>query len=395
MMTDRLYYSDAYLRDFSATVLAVSDDARRVYLDRTAFYPTSGGQPHDLGTLGDAIIVDVLDEDAQIAHVVAKATALVVGQALTGHVQWTRRFDLMQQHTGQHLLSAMFADEYGWPTVSVHFGDDTSTLDIASPSVSPDTLREAELRANALVVENREISVTFEDAALATGLRKASERSGVLRVVSIAGLDRSACGGTHVRRTGEIGSIQLRGAERTKQHIRIEFLCGGRAVARARHDATLLSNTARLFSAAVTDVPVLAEQLQARVVELERDRKRLVTDLALFDARARWAATTPDNHGLRRFHVVLTDGAVREQESLAHALTVLGPCIVLVTSASPLGVLFAAADGIGIDAGQTLRAVLSAVGGRGGGSARLAQGSVPDVTALENVARQLEVVTSS
>ena len=395
MMTDRLYYSDAYLRDFTATVRAVSDDARRVYLDRTAFYPTSGGQPHDLGQLGGASVVDVVDEDDQVAHVLAEPSTLNVGQSLTGQVQWTRRFDLMQQHTGQHLLSAMFADHYGWPTVSVHFGDETSTLDVAASSVSANTLRDAEQRANALVTANHEITVTFEDAACATGLRKASDRSGMLRIVSIAELDRSACGGTHVHRTGEIGSIQLRGAERTKQHTRIEFLCGNRAVSRARHDATLLSNTARLFSAAVDDVPVLAEQLQARVAELERDRKRLVTDLALLDARARWDNTTPDTNGLRRFHVVLTEGAVREHEPLAHALTALGPCVVLITSTSPLGVLFATADGTGIDAGQTLRTALAFVGGRGGGSARLAQGSVPDASALANVAAQLGVVTSS
>ncbi len=394
-MTDRLYYTDAYLRDFTATVLAVSDDARRVYLDRTAFYPTSGGQPHDLGTLGDAIIVDVLDEEERIAHVLAEPSALVVGQSLTGLVQWTRRFDFMQQHTGQHLLSAMFADVYGWPTVSVHFGDETSTLDIAASSVSADTLRDAEWRANALVTANHEITVAFEDAALATGLRKASDRSGMLRVVSIAELDRSACGGTHVRRTGEIGSIQLRAAERVKQHTRIEFLCGNRAVSRARHDATLLSNTARLFTAAVGDVPMLAEQLHARVVELERERKRLVTDLALLDARARWDSTTPDTDGMRRFHLALTDGAVREQEPLAQALTILGPCVVLVTSTSPLGVMFAAAERVGIDAGKTLRTVLSAVGGRGGGSARFAQGSVPDVAALASVVTQLSVVAPS
>ncbi len=392
-MTDRLYYSDAYLHDFTATVRAVSDDASRVYLDRTAFYPTSGGQPHDLGQLGNAFVVDVVDEDNQVAHVLAEPTALVVGQAVTGHVQWTRRFDFMQQHTGQHLLSAMFADQYGWPTVSVHFGDETSTLDIAASNVSSNALRDAEWQANALVTANREITVTFEDAARATGLRKTSDRSGMLRIVSIAELDRSACGGTHVHRTGEIGSIQLRGAERVKQHTRIEFLCGSRAVTRARLDAALLSNTARLFSAAVADVPLLAEQLQTRMAELERNRKRLATDLALFDARARWERTTPDPDGIRRFHVVLTDGAVREYEPLAQALAALGPCLALVTSTSPPGVLFAAADGTGIDAGKILRTVLSAVGGRGGGSSRIAQGSVPDAGAIASIAAQLGVVT--
>lgn len=387
-MTERLYYHDAYVTKFTATVVDVRDDARCVYLDRSAFYPTSGGQPHDVGTLNGVMVVDVVDEDDRVAHVLGAATTFVVGTRLEGAVQWPRRFDFMQQHTGQHLLSAMFADDYSWHTTSVHFGDETSSLDLTAASITSDELRDAEQRANTLVTENRDVVVTFEDAATAAGLRKASDREGTLRIVNIRDLDRSACGGTHVRRTGEIGSIQLRSAERAKGGMRVEFLCGLRAVRRARLDAALLTSAARTFTASTADVPALVTQLHERAGELDRERKRLVAELSGYDARERWEHAVPNASGVRRFHLAHTS-AVRDMEPLAQSLAALGPCIVLVTSTSPAGALFAVGDGAGVDAGQQLRAALAAVGGRGGGSPRLAQGSVPDATRLHEVVSAL------
>src|SRR5689334_2166496 len=151
-MTERLYYLDSYLTDFDARVTDRADDGRRLYLDRTAFYPTSGGQPHDLGRLGDAAVVDVIDEGNRIAHLLA---APLRAQRVTGRIDWARRFDHMQQHTGQHLLSAVLADLYGFATISVHFGADGSTLDLETAGMTPDQVRAAELRANAVVTENR------------------------------------------------------------------------------------------------------------------------------------------------------------------------------------------------------------------------------------------------
>ena len=388
-MTDRLYYTDAYRTTFSAAVVALDDTAHRVTLAQTAFYPTSGGQPHDLGTLGGVDIIDVVDRDASIEHVLAAPLPAAVGDQVDGIVDAARRFDHMQQHTGQHLLSALFADHFGWPTVSVHFGADSSTLDVISPAIDAETLRDAEARANALIVSNRDVSVSFEDAATAHGLRKPSDRDGQLRIVTIADLDRSACGGTHVRRTGEIGSVLLRRAERTKGQVRVEFVCGMRAVRRARADAALLSTTARLFSAAAEDVPLLVERQQQRLSELEREHRRVSLELAQYEARTRWEATTPDNDGVRRIRVAQPHGAVREAEPVAQALIALGGCAVLISSLNPVGVLLASAADSNIDAATTLRAALTAVGGRGGGSPRVAQGSLPHAELLEQVARAL------
>ena len=385
MPTERLYYTDAYCTRFSATVVDATDGGTRVYLDRSAFYPTSGGQPFDLGTLGGVAVRDVVDEDDRVAHLLA--APLAPGTTVEGEVDWARRFDLMQQHTAQHLLSAIFADRHGWPTVSVHFGDESATLDLDVGQVDAAVLREAERQANAIVTENRPVAVSFEDAATATGLRKASERTGTLRIVSITGLDRSACGGTHVRHTGEIGVILLRKVERVKKQVRIEFLAGGRAVRRARQDQELLAMLAAGFSAGADEVPALVEGQRAQLKEAEALRRALVEQLAGYRLRELHAGTTPDAAGLRRLSYTAQPGD--DLRALGQAATQLASTTFLATSDAPPTILLATSADSGVDAGAVLKAALSAAGGRGGGSPRLAQGTVPDAAALAAVRAQV------
>lgn len=192
--TARLYYDDATLARFSAIVTDIANEGRVVYLDRSAFYPTSGGQPHDLGWLAEVPVVDVVDEDERIAHHLAEPLGLPVGAMVVGQIDMGRRIDHMQQHTGQHLLSALLADRYGWPTVSVHFGDVTSTVDVAVDAAVSDVsaeqlaeqlikqLAEIEARVNTLALDNLDVTISYEDAATASGLRKASDREGMLRI---------------------------------------------------------------------------------------------------------------------------------------------------------------------------------------------------------------------
>lgn len=383
-MTDRLYYTDARLCRFSAVIQDIADEGRRIYLDRSAFYPTSGGQPHDHGTLGGVVVVDVVDEDDRVAHVLADPIGVPLGSMLVGQIDATRRFHHMQQHTGQHLLSAVLADEYGWPTVSVHFGDETNTVDVECRDLDVSLLAFIEQRVNARTVENRRVSIAFEDAATAEGLRKASDRQGSLRIVTIDGVDRSACGGTHVDHTGEIGGMLLRRAEKTKGHSRIEFVCGHRAIARARIDADLLGRAARLLSASPHDLPGLIEQQLQRLADGERERKRMSAELVQFHAAARWSACVPDGDGVRRM-VVQSSSAVKESEPLARELAALGGCEVLVVHAASGGVMLATAEDTGIDAGQRLRSALQPLGGRGGGSPRIAQGSIPNAALLPDI----------
>jgi alanyl-tRNA synthetase len=383
-MTTRLYYTDAYLRDFDAAVVDRGDGGRRIYLDRTAFYPTSGGQPHDTGSLGGAAVLDVVDEGDRIAHLLAEPSA---GDTVHGSLDWLRRFDHMQQHTGQHLLSAVLHERFGHATVAVHFGRDSSTLDLDTPALGPERLVEAEARANEVVTEDRPVEVSFEEAADAAGLRKASAREGTLRVVTIRDLDRSACGGTHVRATGEIGPIFIRKSERTKKCVRLEFLCGARAVRRARGDLDLLSRLAAHFSAAPDELPALMESQRADLKAAVAARRALEETVASYRARELYAAAGAG--APRRVIVGEEHGPIERLRPLAQAIAAMPQAVFIGWSADPPALLLASSPDSGVDAGTALRSVLEKVGGRGGGNARLAQGTAASAAAVEQAAALL------
>jgi alanyl-tRNA synthetase len=389
-MTDRLYYTDSYLRHFTAHVAAVSGDGLTVHLDRTAFYPTSGGQPFDTGTLAGIPVVDVADTDSGVAHqLAAPLTSGLSGLAAVDcAIDWDRRFDHMQQHTGQHLLSAVFDEHFGLKTVSFHMGAESSTIDLEG-KLDPARVAEAELRANQLVSENRPVAVTFEDAAGAQGLRKASGREGTLRIVSIHDLDRSACGGTHVRSTGEIGTILLRKLEKVRQTVRVEFVCGGRAIRRARADYEALSRVAQVVSGPLDDVPALvAAQMQAARTQ-EKASRKLELELAAYRGKELYQTTAAGADGWRRVTHRADRGNLEDLRAIAQNFTAQPKAIFLAAIADPPSVLLAASEDAGIDAGKLLKAALTEAGGRGGGTARMAQGSVPGAAALDGVLQKL------
>ncbi|HSA56805.1 MAG TPA: alanyl-tRNA editing protein [Gemmatimonadaceae bacterium] len=389
-MTERLYYADAYLRRFDARVVGLEDDGRRVLLDRSAFYPTSGGQPHDVGTLAGVTVDDVVDEGARVVHVLRDPLPAQEGDGVHGEIAWERRFDHMQQHTGQHLVSALFADLCGYHTLSVHFGPAVSTLDLDTEQLSGAELVRVEQRANDIIAEGRAVTVTFEEAGTATGLRKASERDGVLRIVSIDGVDRSACGGTHVRSTSEIGVLQLRGREKVRRSMRIEFVCGPRAVRAARHDFELLQGIARALSAAPDEVARLVEGQRDQLREAQSAARRLQGELDAYRARARHEAAQPDAKGRRVVRERTREGSPDTWRDFALAFSALPRAVFIGVSESPPSVLLVASPDAEIDAGKVLRRALEPAGGRGGGSARMAQGSVPSRDALDAVLARLE-----
>jgi len=384
-MTSRLYYRDSYLTQFDGRITEIADGGRRVYLDRSAFYPTSGGQPFDLGTLAGRAVTDVVDEEERIAHVLDAPLTSGVGEVVLGAVDWRRRFDHMQQHTGQHLLTAVFVELFGYDTASVHFGADKSSLDLDVGSLTPAQLIEAERRANEVVWENRPVVVTFEDSATASGLRKPPPREGTIRVVTIDRLDRSACGGTHVRATGEIGAVVLRGTERMRKQTRVEFLCGGRVIRQARADHEMLSNIALSLKASIAEAPALVVAQGEQLRDALATSKRLEGELAAYDARALYDRTAPSAGGVRVAAAHRDAGTLEDVRPLALAFAALPRAVFITTVASPATVLVAASDDAGIDAGAVLKPQLQAAGGRGGGSARLAQGTVPNGDTLATI----------
>lgn len=385
-MTHRLYYTDAYLLDFEAAVVERSEDSLRVYLDQTAFYPTSGGQSFDVGLLGGIRVTDVVDEGERVAHLLA---APLTSDRARGQIDWHRRFDHMQQHTGQHLLSAVLAELTGHTTVGVHFGRESSTIDLDSAALTPDQVLRVEERANEIVVQNRPVVVGFEAATSPGGLRKPSGREGMLRVVTIQGIDRSACGGTHVRATGEIGSILIRKLERVRKGVRVEFLCGSRATTRARADYSLLSLLAADCSAAAEELPRLIAGQREEIKEANAANRELQEELDLCRARELYAAAVPESTGIRRVTVRKDGASAANLRGLAHAFSSLPRAVFVGAVASPPAVVLAASEDTGIDAASLLKSLLTSVGGRGGGSARLAQGIVPGRAQLQTVVESL------
>jgi alanyl-tRNA synthetase len=385
-MTERLYYDDSYLRDFTAHVLGTSADGATAYLNRTAFYPTSGGQPFDTGSIGGVPVLAVIDEGEKIAHNLA---APLSAAEVECSIDWKRRFDHMQQHTGQHLLSAVFEEVLDLRTVSFHLGQDSSTIDLEVGSVESGALRDVESRANQIVCENRPVTVQFEEAAEVRSLRKPSERAGALRIITIAGLDRSACGGTHVRATGEIGAVLIRKLEKIRQTVRVEFLCGARAVARARADYEALSRVAQLFSAGLDEAPALvAGQLETGRVA-DKARRKLQLELAAYHGKELYAATPPGPNGLHRRTHRAPSASAEELAAVARSFTSQPNAIFLAALETPPSVIYAVSEDAGIDAGKAVKQVLTEVGGRGGGNTRLGQGSVPSAALLDSVIERL------
>ncbi len=385
-MTDRLYYRDAALLEFDATVIEHAGDAQHVVLDRTAFYPTSGGQPHDTGLLGAARVTDVIDEGERIVHVTAAAIPL---GAVRGIVDAARRHDHMQQHTAQHLLSALAADRLKWETASVHFGAEHSTIEFSTASVSDRQLAELERWANEIVAEARAVTVSFEDAMAAehAGLRKASGRSGEIRVITIAGIDRSACGGTHASRTSEIGPVILLGTEKVRGNMRVGFLAGDRVFAHVHASDASLAALAHELGCTVIELDAL---VPARQAELKRARDRvakLEQEVAVARIQALFNAAVPAADGLRRMSYRGHDESATMLRTMAQRVSPLERALFVAIGGSPATIYFATSADSGVDAGARLKPALAAANGRGGGSARVAQGTAGSVDVLEQIAR--------
>jgi alanyl-tRNA synthetase len=373
-VTERLYYTDSTLLDFSATVVGHDGDATRVLLDRTAFYPTSGGQPHDVGRLGGTRVLDVLDRDDAIIHVVDAPVPL---GPVRGVVDAARRRDHMQQHSAQHLLSALAEDRWQWQTVSVHFGAADSTIEFATATITDLQLGQLEAAANQAVASALLVRVSQEDATTATGLRKPTGRRGPIRIVTIEGVDRSACGGTHVMRTSEIGAVLLTGIERIRGQVRMAFVAGDRVLAQVRAAATTLQRTAAALHCAVPDLPDVAATRQDETRALRQRADGLEAEVALNRIDAIDRGTPPRGDDVRRVVVRYTDELPSLLRQLASAVASRTRLVLVLAPVVEGTIYLATSADAGVDAGVVLKRALAAHGGRGGGSPRAAQGSVP------------------
>ena len=372
-MTARIYYTDAYCQAFDARVVRAFDYHGRpaAVLDRTAFYPTSGGQPYDVGVLGGARVVDVVDEDGDVVHVLS--SPLPEGAAVHGQIDWTRRFDHMQQHTGQHILSAALVRVCHAPTVSFHLGSDTSTIDV-SAVVTPADVERAVDEANRIVWDNREVAVRFAsgDEARALPLRKEPARQGELRLVEVPDFDLSACGGTHVARTGAIGVIAVTAAEKFKGGLRLTFVCGGRALRSLRQLRDAVAGSVRVLSVLPPELPSAVEKLQAEGKSLRKTLSGLQAALAVHEADRLLAAHPGD--GRRVVSEIYEDWDAVGLKTIASSLIARDPvAVALVTGGTAATVVVACAPSLGLDAGAVVKQLTDRFGGRGGGRPDMAQ----------------------
>ena len=389
-MTQRLYYTEPYRTSFDGTVVSVEavDERWHVVLDQTAFYPTSGGQPFDIGTLGGAAVIDVIDgEDGSIAHVVSGM--LKPGDVVSGAIDWGRRFDHMQQHTGQHVLSAAFDRVCGVRTESFHMGAAASSIDLAR-EVSATELEQAEDEANRIVWEDRMVRIRFASAeeAAAMPLRKESLRTGPLRLIDVEDFDLSACGGTHVARTGAIGIIAIGGAEKFRGGSRVEFLCGGRALERFRLWRESMAATQRHLSVAPEEMAAAIERMQADAKAQQKIVRGMQEKLATQEALALIARGTRAGDRLVIVEAIEGwDAQGLKAMAVAAAAMDSAAAIALFTTTTPALVVVAKGASGGIDAGAVLKELVAKFGGKGGGKPDLAQGGGLSAPTTELIAK--------
>jgi alanyl-tRNA synthetase len=401
-MSDRLYYADPSLSSFDARVSDIREVSRtqgrslwQIALDRSAFYPTSGGQPHDTGMLtatssGGALLEAPIlaveeDEQGEVWHTTPKP--LSAGTSVRGHIDWSRRRDHMQQHSGQHLLSAVLYRQLGAATVSFHLGEMTSTIDLAREGITQEELERAEDAVNEIIAEDRPITMrtiprSEAEMLLAAGtLHKLPDREGDIRLIEIDEIDLNACGGTHVHSTGQMGVLLLRGTERMRQGLRVEFVCGVRAAVTARHDLATLTSAAIALSVGRPDVGEAVDRLLADAKAANKARQKLTEELAAYHA-ASLLLEHPLQEGLRVVRRVFADRDAGYLKLVASRLVASAPqTFVLLAAAGeePARVIVASSADLKIDCGTALREALAAYGLRGGGATGMAQGQIPNL----------------
>ncbi len=384
MNTEPLYYQDPYLRTFTARVIGrrTRNGQEVVALDRTAFYPTGGGQPHDTGTLAGVAVTDVFAEDGLVWHVLAAGLA---NDVVTGTLDWGRRFDHMQQHTGQHILSQAFIVERNAETVAFHLGATASTIDLNRTDLGPADLAAVEATANRVLDEARPVTATFvsREELAHLPLRKPPKVTGAIRIVQVADFDWSACGGTHVANSAQVGLIKIIGAERRGAELRISFLCGGRARADYARLQALASGLAGRFTCAQDEVPDAVERLARENQANRKALEELEAQWVEATAAAWWSAArllpavsaaAPE----RRLIVQAIEATSERAKKLAQALRERPGAIVLLAARGERPqLIFARADDVPLNMGEVLRAAAAAAGGRGGGRPEWAQGGAP------------------
>jgi len=399
-MTERLYYHDSFLCQFDAEVLetAAVDLRTGLILDRSAFYPTSGGQVFDTGWIlsgnSKLRVTEVTEKaDGSVLHILEGTLRIEKGSQVHGQIDVDRRRDHMQQHSGQHVLSAAFVHLFNMPTVSFHMGTESCSIDLDTKNLTTAQVEAAEELANDVAMQNRSVGIRFvtQEEAQELGLRKMPpvERD-KLRLIDIHDFDLTACGGTHVAATGQIGCILLRKTEKVRQGWRVEFVCGKRAIAMARHDYATLTESAGLCSNNIWDLPQQIRKFQEEARVSRKVNEQTLQELAEMYA-TRMLAGTPEQSGSFIITRVFVDRDLNFIKLLAQRLTRQNPkaVVLLASTVGQPALVFAQSTGQPFDMGALMKEALGRLGGRGGGSKDMAQGGPAQTEGLETVLAEL------
>ncbi|MER2039244.1 MAG: DHHA1 domain-containing protein [Solibacillus sp.] len=392
-MKKLLYYVDAMQKEFTANVVKTGKEADRSYivLDNTAFYPTGGGQPHDTGWINTIEIIDVEKVEDEIRHYSHEDVENISGE-ITGKLNWTRRFDHMQQHAGQHILTAAFVELFNIPTVSFHLGTDLVTIDLDVADVTEEQLQAVENRANDIILENRTIETKWvtKDELAQYNLRKDVKVEEDIRLVIIPDFDYNGCGGTHPTSTGQVGLLKILATEKIKQQIRIHFICGNRVRKQLAMRKQVLTDVARQLSVPEENAAEALRKFAQTAKATEKSLAELQDELLIFEAKELAKQSIPIAY--------FTNRSIQQLQKLARFITQENPAaIALLVADNGEKLQFVAARGS--EQTQSMKAISTAVlpliNGKGGGNDALVQGGGEKVVSAEQLLRSMEKVISS
>ncbi|GAA0596641.1 serine-tRNA(Ala) deacylase AlaX [Virgibacillus siamensis] len=378
MITEKLYYQDSTIRSFSAQILhSEQDDHGRFYvvLDKTVFYPTGGGQPHDTGTLNDVRVYNVEEKNGEIRHY---TDTFLEAEHCTGEIDWERRFDHMQQHAGQHILSAAFENMYGYRTVSFHLGTETCTIDLEVSGIHEEEVSRVEEKANDVILENRPIQIRWvtEEELHKFPLRKEVSVSENIRLVIIPDFDHNGCGGTHPNKTGQVGSIKLLHWERQKKNIRVHFVCGSRVLKQLQDKHRVIQGLITFLNAPQQDLEASASHILEQQKNLEKTNEQLQAELLVYEAQNLIEqAVVKDTYKLVK--KTCRDRPVKKLQQLAVNVTQsTNKTLTLFVNESEtkLQVVCARSNDVDINMKEFITQILPMINGKGGGSKTIAQG---------------------
>lgn len=391
MLKDRLYYMDSYCRLFTTQISKTSLDAdgdTYVVLGNTAFYPTGGGQPHDTGTLNGISVLNVEEVDREIRHFVAEP--LDSGEQVEGVIDWQRRFDHMQQHAGQHILSAAFIECFDFPTVSFHLGTDNVSIDLDTENISPEQLDTVEQMANKIILENRPIELKWvtENELSQYPLHKQIAATGEIRLVIIPDYDYNGCGGTHPNTTGQVSTLKILSTEKHRGKTRVHFVCGNRVLQQLHRKTTILTDASKSLSAPEDGINAAVQKLLETNHSLEKELKEAHETLLTFEAEK-----LLDTQQNRLVKAVFTGRTVQQLQKLARLLVAESDEIIaLLVADNEDRLQFVAARGASVETSmkQISTATLPIINGKGGGSDAFVQGGGERTVTAEELLQTME-----